>query len=462
MTPLNKLTLPTLVVLSSLSLSAHSNSVYHPSGANLSLGQSSAGRTLMSSIANPSMPALSAKKGDSKFRFGILSSSGLAFEWGELDNIFDEIDQISDSLSDSLDSNNLANSSLAAQTTELIDDLNSLLVRLEADGYARGFSTIHAPIAPFIFNSKWLGGSVSVDYSISFGAQLVQVSDTVDFDATALQQFIVNNFGGSGSQTFGDVTINLNNDDISYSFASNESSLLLKAAQISQFSVGYSREMGQFHSGDVFAGVQANLYQVELYREIESISSDVDSEDVFEDFDSDNGKKTSAFDLDLGVLWVKDHYQVGATLNNLLEADFEYNPLSVAGLSETRIINAVQDSNTYTMDRQITLEGALYSESRSWVLSAVLDVNAVEDPFGNENQWLVLSGAFATPKWSIPGFRLGYRSNQAGTELDYLTGGLTLFKVVNLDLAYSLDSVEVDDDSYPRGFLVNLGFELPM
>jgi hypothetical protein len=94
------------------------------------------------------------------------------------------------------------------------------------------------------------------------------------------------------------------------------------------------------------------------------------------------------------------------------------------------------------------------------VLNAAIDANAVMDPVGDDYQWATFSAAYATNSWILPGFRVGYRSNLAGTELDYLDAGFTLFKVLNLDVAWGLDSVEIDGDSAPRSLLVNLGLEL--
>jgi len=60
----------------------------------------------------------------------------------------------------------------------------------------------------------------------------------------------------------------------------------------------------------------------------------------------------------------------------------------------------------------------------------------------------------------IPGIRAGYRVNQAGSELSYLSGGFTLFSV-NVDVAYSPDKVEDDSgDETSRSIIVNLGLEL--
>ena len=41
-----------------------------------------------------------------------------------------------------------------------------------------------------------------------------------------------------------------------------------------------------------------------------------------------------------------------------------------------------------------------------------------------------------------------------------MSAGATLFKYFNLDVASSLDTVEIDGRKLPRGLMVNLGFEL--
>ena len=54
---------------------------------------------------------------------------------------------------------------------------------------------------------------------------------------------------------------------------------------------------------------------------------------------------------------------------------------------------------------------------------------------------------------ALPGWRLGYRQNLAGSEIGYITGGVTLFRVLTLDAAMSTETV----DSVPRAFMFNAG-----
>jgi hypothetical protein len=60
----------------------------------------------------------------------------------------------------------------------------------------------------------------------------------------------------------------------------------------------------------------------------------------------------------------------------------------------------------------------------------------------------------------LPGVRVGYRQNMAGTELSYASLGLTFLKRLNVDLAVALDTVEDEDgDELPRGGYFSIGYD---
>jgi hypothetical protein len=92
------------------------------------------------------------------------------------------------------------------------------------------------------------------------------------------------------------------------------------------------------------------------------------------------------------------------------------------------------------------------------VISGGLDANAVKDVMGDEYRWATVSAAYATDTWWLPGIRAGIRKNLAGTKINYYSVGATL-AMLNLDLAWSTDEVDVDGDTLPRGAMVNLGLE---
>jgi hypothetical protein len=79
---------------------------------------------------------------------------------------------------------------------------------------------------------------------------------------------------------------------------------------------------------------------------------------------------------------------------------------------------------------------------------------------GDSYQWLTISAGYKTEKWWLPGARIGFRENLSGTGLQYVSAGITLFKYVDLDIAATLESVDIDGKSLPRGANLSLGFEI--
>ena len=47
-----------------------------------------------------------------------------------------------------------------------------------------------------------------------------------------------------------------------------------------------------------------------------------------------------------------------------------------------------------------------------------------------------------------------------GGELTYVTGGITVFNIVNLDVATTTDTIKVNGTTYPRSFIVNIGAQV--
>ncbi|WP_455202719.1 conjugal transfer protein TraF [Kaarinaea lacus] len=439
--------------------------VYHPPGPNVTYGSVSNGQTLMSDINNPAAGALAPLKEGSKFRFGVLSSIGAGVEYGAIDNFYDDLDAIADDfdLSNAFSSiTNVNDPAAVAEVDARINDINDLLQNIEDNAYGKAFVSGHVPLMPMIIASDTLGGSLTFDLNVSAVARVGAVADTVQFDLANAQTFITNNLGGTNQATFGDVTVAVNGSNVSYSL-SNDSVVRLKAAGIFEAGFGYSRNILSANSGNLLAGLRGKYYQVTLAQDVEKVENDSNTEDLFEDFDYKNGNTDSNFGVDLGLLWASDHYRVGATINNINEPEFKYNaidPAKLAPINDPRIRSLLSQEVIYTMKTQFTIEGALHTKNQKWVFSAAYDANAIEGPTGDEYQWGTLSAAFITKSWIIPGIRLGYRVNQAGSELSYVTAGFTLFKYLNIDGAYSLDDVVVDGSTLPRSAILNIGLEL--
>ena len=47
-----------------------------------------------------------------------------------------------------------------------------------------------------------------------------------------------------------------------------------------------------------------------------------------------------------------------------------------------------------------------------------------------------------------------------GTELGYLSIGITAFKIVNFDIASALDTVKISGDKLPQGLMGSIGFQI--
>ena len=88
--------------------------------------------------------------------------------------------------------------------------------------------------------------------------------------------------------------------------------------------------------------------------------------------------------------------------------------------------------------------------------NSAIDLNPAVDPMGDDYQWASVSAGYATKNWWLPGIRTGLQSNLAGTQLTYLSAGLTLFKYLDIDVASALDTVKIDGEDLPRGLNISV------
>ncbi|WP_455206170.1 conjugal transfer protein TraF [Kaarinaea lacus] len=425
------------------------------------------GRTVLSDINNPAAGAVALESGENEYKFGIFSSIGIGAEYGDVDNMFNEIDATANDIQQV----NITFDNIQATTDDInstVDDANKILTLVEQGGYGKAFTSMHAPIMPIVISHKALGGSLVFDVNGSVLGRMGALAEEINVDTTQLNAFVAQIDGNLGNPitdfNAGDLTLNYNpvGQQITYNIR-NDSTVLLKASGIVELAMDYSRKIFQHQSGNLFTGLRGKYFRVELVRDIEKLSDlQEESQDYFENFDRDNAEVSNGFGVDFGALWVSSNYRIGATLININEPSFNYNKidLSARGYTYQPIIDALTADEIYTMEMQAKFEAAVFSANQSWVFGGSVDANAIKDPVGDEYQWANASVAYITDSWLIPGGRLGYRKNLAGTELSMAEIGLTLFKVLNLDVAYGLEDVEIDNEVYPRTFIVNLGMEL--
>jgi hypothetical protein len=450
-----------------LCANAFATPIYHPSGPNLTYGAVSNNQSIISNVTNPAAGAAVFTKEDSQYRFGILSSIGFGYEFGQVDDLYKEIDAAKAAVTDShavnftsvcpsfptttptdADVTNCANSIAASLNSTVFASVNTVLNTLQSDGYVSGFISGHVPLMPLVISHKGLGGSFVFDANYTAIGNMTFLADPVALvggDVTAALLAYI-----AGGKT-GNLGITLPN-------SSTDSTLLVRAAAIAELGLGYSRPVMKGESGELMAGFRAKYYSVGLERAAKRLFESNGAENTFDA--SKDYVKSSGFGLDIGALWISTNYRVGAWVDNVNKPSFKFNAVDVTGYTDATVIALLSESASYKMDTQLHLEGALYTESQNWVINVGLDGNAIKDPVGSEYQWATLSAGYATDSWWIPGFRVGYRTNMAGTQLSYMSGGLTLFKSVTLDVAYGLDSVVVDGEKAPRSAMLNLGIEL--
>ena len=450
---------------------AHAAPVYQPAGPNLTYGNSSNGQRIMSDATNPSASAVSLDRKGDFTRFGLLTNIGIGLEYGQVDNIFDVIDEKSTAYTDGL---NVTLPTLPADPTntaqvnqfindvqQVIDvpvgDLNSVLAVVARDGYAKAFGSASLPLMPVVVGRAALGGALTFDVSSSVATKAVGLYDSINVDYSSVQNQLLT-WNGTDSLDLGEVSLDLNAQTLT---VNNDTTLLTRAAGMGEIALGYSRQMMKRESGGLFGGVRAKYYRVGLTQVATRLGDLTDAEQLFQDIRDAAFFYDTNFGVDLGVLWVSEHYQLGATIADINEPSFTFPGLDVSTYSSGSIANRLAQDYVYTLKRQYKLEGALFSSNRRWVLNATFDANAAPDPFGDDYQWATVSGSYFTDSWLIPGVRAGYRSNLAGEEMNYVTLGLTLFKMLNVDGAMALNDVTIDGTTVPRGVMLNLGLEMP-
>ncbi|MBN4079356.1 conjugal transfer protein TraF [Beggiatoa alba] len=440
----------TITALASVFSLAQAAPLYHPPGPNLIYGAVSNGQTIMSDITNPAAGAAVLQQEGNQYRFGIPGSIGGGFEFGQVDDLYNLIDAEADKFQST---QNLTNISTAQDAVDEINaalsSLNTVLAEVETNGYAKAFASLDIPL---VIAHQGLGGSLSFDFNKSFATRATGLHETVTFNS-------VDALNG----------IDDPNDDISITFVGgiptgfsvdNDSSILIKASMVTDLSLGYSRPVFKTNGATLYAGARVHHYTLEQSRLAVRMTALNDVEQQFKDALDQDRSSDTGMGVDLGVLWISEHYRAGATLTNINEPDFDTGDIDLTGYDLTSsVAQRLISENSYTMEKQLTLEAALYTASQNWVLSAAMDANAVKDPLGDEYQWATLSAAYATDSWWLPGIRAGYRTNRAGSKISYYSLGTTL-AMVNLDVAWSADEVTIDGSTVPRGAIFNVGLEL--
>lgn len=411
----------------------------HAPGPLMTYGKTTHPSTILSITGNPASGHTLLSEGENH-RMGYLSSFGLDIEVGEVDNFIEQVDDLVDRLDEDFTNVNDANA--------VVTEFQDLLPLMGEDAQLTLGLGGSVPFMPFAVKSDTLGGVLSFDLS----AQGL-------FDIRFLDAPIeVVTVGGTST-------------------VETDSSLYIKGGSIVTGSLGYSREVWEptfVENSTLYAGLQANIYSVSLNKQVLALSNIEDDEvsDAISDEFDENTVDTTQVGIDFGLLWSMPNGQVGVTFANINEPEFDYGDIgtncgsiidpirqSNCFVAQNRFSGEIDLSETAVMNMQTIVEGAIYSENKQWLFSGAADLNSVYDLVGRETQYLSASASFFPNSYIIPSLRFGINKNLVGSELTTVGFGTTLFGVMNVDLAASLDTVEIDGTKAPRHFGLNIGFE---
>ena len=468
------------------SASAQAGPAYMPPGSNLTFGDVSTGAGVQSAATNPAAGALQAGQADDNAVRGTVLSLAAGLEYGNVDNIFAFIDEVSaayeksdpntgggpgqdpDKPNDGIDLGDIwdnldpdEQAVVEAIATEVARQ-TALLTLIQQEAYGKAWLSADAPFV--LGRADWRGAwTFSAGWSGS--AKSYGIAESLDFDAdeakTLLQEWVdqlPNNrlpriplggdvIGTPGTQGFG---LNLDNDSSFYS----------KATQTIELSTGYSRLASANSAGSLYLGAEASLYFMQLSRLSVRFGDITNSEELFHAIRDGEFNHDENLGINLGALWVSENYQLGAQITNIIEPLFEFPDVNLDPYSSEEMIGFLMSDQTYKMDRQLKLEASIFTDDRRLSAHAGIDANVATDPLGDDYQWATASGGFVTDSWWLPAARVGYRKNLAGSGLSYLSLGVTAFKYVNFDISSALDTVEIDGKQLPRGLMASIGFQI--
>ncbi|OPX55272.1 plasmid transfer operon, TraF, protein [Oceanospirillum multiglobuliferum] len=395
-------------------------------GSATTLGQGANPQTLNSTRYNPAAGYLMIDhEAKEKLRFGYWSQFGGSIEFGQADNFKEDIDDLQKAIDD-LGKNPNAQGVADAKTR-----FDAVLLKFGENGRIKFSGNVAVPGLPLAVHSETLGGTIVVDASVSalgrvsfLDAPLVDVSNTLR----------------------------------------TRSAVYVKGASVVELGLGYSRPVfsnsGNF-PGTLVLGASTKYYGAKLTKQVSGIDRD-DGKSIgtlINDGLKDNSKSTSALGIDLGAVWQSDYYQVGVAAQNLNSPKFDYSSLD-NNRDARNFSTEISLNETYTMDPQYTVSGAVFTKSKLWMITGSMDMVEVNDPVGDKVKNMQVAASFFPKNPVAPVARIGYQKNLAGEKLSALNFGLGLFRgVANIDLTYGLESVKVDGNTLPRQFGLQFSFE---
>lgn len=409
-------------------------------GGQFSSGHVTAGFMLPLAQGNPGLLPQGLRS-DQNIRTNILDLPSLAAEIGESDNFVERFEDIEDRIDAGVNNQQ--------EAEQLRDDAEEVFADIARDGYATIDLFMPVPALPVLFRAFDGVVSLHADIAASVNASVIDAGFEV-----------VENNGNFDVET--------------------DSAALLRSGIFQRVGVGYGRQVmplrvGPF-AGELQAGGRLSIIRGNLSQVVGAIDSD-DEEDAFDRLEDNydrNEESSTGVALDAGVAFVAEQFHLGLTLRNLLPPEFDFGPLGVdcASLSggDQADCNLEADlgaqglldlNRSFKQETQGMIEAMYAIGDTGLRVFGSLETNSVENIAGDDYQFLSAGLSYEGPWWA-PNLRAGLKQNLAGSEITSLTAGITLFRVLNIDALYALDSTEIDGSSAPRNAGVRIGFSLPL
>lgn len=405
-------------------------------GSSMTTGPVSNGYSMAAASNNPAAAPLIMPKGEKWRTSYIIPTFGINFEYGQVDNYETEIEDLIDILDDP---------SLSSDSEQTRQRFNEVLRDIGENGYVRSSFGLHAPMLPAYYQSETLGGTIGVDLSVIATGSFSILDDELYFN------------------------------DVKRNFAT-ATSIYLKSGIESSLSLSYGREILSNDMGTLYGGAKLKVIYMELSKQLlplETLDSD-EIEDLIGDRYDTNLERTTDYAVDLGLVWDAHWYQVGLTLENINEPEFEYGDVGencelLAEGSDVR--TSCEYARTFTQEQgriaasevhtkyAMARADVLIKPTQQLILSASADLAEYNDVVGFEHQWYHLAIAYQSDFYWIRSARLGYQENLAGTKTSSVNAGLTLMDTLNIDVQWGLDTVTIDNQDAPRTFGFSVSFQ---
>ncbi len=375
---------------------------------------------------------------ETTFDYNIFGPIGAGYEVGEIDSLLDELDE----LIDILEQDNLS----AQDALDAKERFDPFLVNAAIDGRIKTFGYASIPVFPMFMRVNG-HHTIYADLHVGGSLRATVIDDEIDIVGF--------------NETFA-----INTDAAVY----------VKSMGLVSFGLGYASQIWEYQDASIFAGAKANINRFSLAKNIISLAGLEDGEDIgdaIEDDYENNANSSVNIGLDIGVEWVGPRYQLGLTITDINEPDYDYGSLisDCGGLSGISLDNCIVTQNaisagrlngeeTYTANAQATLSGGYRMGIEYGILlGGSFDINEKNDPIGDPYQWWHLSATTFFNNFWVPELRLGYSQNMAGSELGYYSFGLTFFERASLDISWSDEKVEIDDSEAPRSAMLSFSIQ---